>query len=78
MFCFHYSVRYVVECIHYKYGLDCSQSCGHCTENKQCHHINGVCPFGCDPGYMGVQCTRSMRFFIYLSKIECKILLIKL
>lgn len=66
MFCFHYSVRYVVECIHYKYGLDCSQSCGHCTENKQCNHITGLCTHGCDPGYMGSQCIQSKPFFFWM------------
>lgn len=46
------------ECINSKYGLDCSQSCGHCNKKKQCHHISGLCPDGCHPGYTGSQCIR--------------------
>lgn len=67
LFSFQYFTWYFVECIDSKYGLDCSQSCGHCNKNKQCHHISGMCPYGCDPGYTGSQCIRG-KHFLYQKK----------
>ncbi|XP_062602120.1 multiple epidermal growth factor-like domains protein 10, partial [Saccostrea cucullata] len=38
------------------YGVNCTQACGHCLNNEQCHHINGTCLHGCSPGYKGPNC----------------------
>lgn len=41
------------------FGQSCIKGCGNCVHNEQCHHINGSCINGCDPGYDGTQCTTS-------------------
>lgn len=51
--------HYFVECSEGRYGLNCSQLCGHCKEKTQCHHISGFCAVGCDSGYWGARCTQS-------------------
>lgn len=39
------------------FGLDCRELCsGHCNNNDQCDHISGVCPDGCQDGYMDKYC----------------------
>lgn len=48
-----------------RYGLNCSQVCGHCKENTHCHHISGLCDWGCDTGYRGNQCTQLVSFCAY-------------
>lgn len=53
------ALLYFVECIEGRYGLNCSQVCGHCKDKTQCHHISGLCVLGCDTGYRGNQCTQS-------------------
>ncbi|XP_061165618.1 uncharacterized protein LOC133174522 [Saccostrea echinata] len=45
------------ECDDGRYGQDCGERCGACLGYKQCHHINGSCPEGCDTGYKGNFCT---------------------
>lgn len=47
------------ECDGGKYGPDCNKKCGNCAQNGQCHHINGSCMNGCDPGYYGTYCSKS-------------------
>ena len=39
------------------YGENCSRNCGHCLDNKTCHHINGRCVQGCNPGYVAPLCN---------------------
>ncbi|XP_056002216.1 receptor-type tyrosine-protein phosphatase alpha-like [Ostrea edulis] len=38
------------------YGLECSSSCGNCSDGETCHHVNGKCPQGCDAGVHGEKC----------------------
>ena len=40
------------------FGQNCTGVCGHCSENEQCHHINGTCLNGCDPGFNGLKCDQ--------------------
>ena len=47
----------MTECQKNKYGLNCSKTCGNCRESSQCHHINGSCLNGCDPGFQGEKCN---------------------
>ena len=49
----------VTACDNGTYGADCMEFCGKCLDNEQCHHINGTCFSGCDPGYQGLNCTES-------------------
>lgn len=46
------------ECDGGTFGLGCINTCGKCAHDEQCHHINGSCMNGCDPGYYGPQCTK--------------------
>ena len=46
------------ECGNNTYGQGCIGLCGHCSENEQCHHINGSCLNGCDPGFNGLKCDQ--------------------
>ncbi|XP_061165603.1 receptor-type tyrosine-protein phosphatase epsilon-like [Saccostrea echinata] len=44
------------ECGDRKFGEACSKDCGVCLDYQQCDHINGICPAGCDRGYVGTLC----------------------
>lgn len=44
------------ECSDGLFGESCGSFCGHCYEIKKCHHVTGICPKGCDPGYKGMNC----------------------
>ncbi|XP_062574210.1 multiple epidermal growth factor-like domains protein 10 isoform X2 [Saccostrea cucullata] len=44
------------ECTSNTYGQDCGLRCGACLGHKQCNHINGSCPEGCDAGFKGTFC----------------------
>ena len=51
------------ECDGGKYGQDCGNTCGSCINETQCHHINGTCLKGCDPGYKGDKCTEGNKYY---------------
>ncbi|XP_056002235.1 multiple epidermal growth factor-like domains protein 10 isoform X1 [Ostrea edulis] len=38
------------------YGLECSLSCGNCSDGETCHHATGMCPRGCNKGVEGDKC----------------------
>ncbi|KAK3751098.1 hypothetical protein RRG08_019305 [Elysia crispata] len=38
-----------------QYGLDCERQCN-CRNQTNCFIHSGGCPFGCEPGYAGVDC----------------------
>ncbi|XP_061190386.1 receptor-type tyrosine-protein phosphatase T-like [Saccostrea echinata] len=40
-----------------KYGLECSFSCGNCSDGETCYHVNGTCLNGCNEGVEGDKCT---------------------
>ena len=42
------------------FGKHCKESCGKCLMDEQCHHINGSCLNGCNPGYYGNKCTEGI------------------
>lgn len=48
-----------LECDAGLFGENCSRFCGHCFEIKKCHHVTGICPKGCEPGYRGNDCKES-------------------
>nr|XP_034307867.1 multiple epidermal growth factor-like domains protein 11 [Crassostrea gigas] len=49
--------HYITECDGRTYGLNCSQTCGACINNSQCHHVSGMCPWGCKNGFQGIICN---------------------
>ena len=50
----------VSECGVGYYGEGCTEECSlHCTGlNNTCHHVNGTCDLGCNPGYQGHLCNQ--------------------
>lgn len=48
----------VSECKAGYYGGNCTNSCGHCLNEKACHHVNGMCDEECEPGYKAPYCTK--------------------
>lgn len=45
------------ECTPGHFGVACNERCsGHCINNGPCDHVSGVCPGGCQNGYLGAQC----------------------
>lgn len=46
------------ECTDYKYGLECSSTCGKCLNGVKCNHVNGSCPNGCDAGSFSDKCDK--------------------
>nr|XP_022307316.1 multiple epidermal growth factor-like domains protein 10 isoform X2 [Crassostrea virginica]XP_022307317.1 multiple epidermal growth factor-like domains protein 10 isoform X2 [Crassostrea virginica] len=51
--------RCELECVDGLYGDGCRNTCGHCTDMTQCHHVTGTCLEGCIPGYMGNDCMQA-------------------
>nr|XP_034319408.1 cell death abnormality protein 1-like isoform X2 [Crassostrea gigas] len=48
-----------------KFGLGCTEFCGNCRlieieemEYGKCRHVDGVCIYGCNPGYYGDRCLQ--------------------
>lgn len=38
--------------------MACSAQCfGHCSNNIPCDHVSGMCPGGCQDGYLGRYCN---------------------
>lgn len=48
------------ECTPSTYGENCLKECGHCKDNNPCQPIGGLCPAGCELGWMGPQCDQAM------------------
>ena len=46
----------IIECKDNTYGTECTKVCGNCLSGKQCNHVNGSCPDGCDKGTHGDKC----------------------
>lgn len=53
-----------IECDGNTFGQNCSEPCGHCLDNEQCHHVEDNCTNGCDLGYYGTKCMLSKRDII--------------
>ena len=53
-------------CENGKYGQGCTSFCGHCFNSSRCHHANGSCLTGCEPGYGGEYCkSRKINMTIF-------------
>ena len=46
----------LTECDGNMFGKHCKEVCGKFLNGGQCHHINGSCLYGCNPGYYGIDC----------------------
>lgn len=46
----------LIECDNGTFGRGCGHKCGECFNSTQCNNIDGVCEFGCAPGFLGVTC----------------------
>lgn len=58
------------ECDGRTYGLNCIQTCGACINNSYCHHISGMCPWGCDNGFQGMNCNEGiLNLFTFIKHI---------
>ena len=53
-------------CISDYYGENCSRKCGYCLDNETCHHINGNCEQGCNPGYIAPLCSKGNHYYSLL------------
>ena len=58
------------ECVDGFYGDGCRNTCGHCTDMTQCHHVTGTCLEGCNPGYMGNDCMQGMDIRLSIKKFK--------
>lgn len=38
-------------------------TCGYCLDTDDCHHVNGTCVMGCEPGYKGDLCKAGLCYF---------------
>ena len=56
----------VTECDNGTFGKDCTESCGNCVKDGQCHFVNGTCMNGCVPGFSGPFCIESNIFWVIL------------
>lgn len=62
-----------LECPAGLYGEHCSNNCGNCLNNTNCHHVNGTCSEGCEPGYQEHNCTEGK--YLYRVNLKKKLLL---
>lgn len=47
-----------LECPPGYFGMACSARCfGQCSSNIPCDHVSGMCPGGCQDGYLGRYCN---------------------
>lgn len=55
------------ECANGQFGINCSNHCsGHCENNDPCDHVSGVCPIGCEDGYLDEFCNSCKKLnFLY-------------
>lgn len=61
------------------YGLNCTDLCSsHCENNDPCDHISGVCPNGCQDGYIGARCNNSKNLdsFVYNNIVHIELLIL--
>lgn len=52
-----------------KFEDGCHRDCGHCRNMSLCHHVNGACLNGCEPGYKQYECKQRMLKYPYISLI---------
>lgn len=57
--------------------MDCRELCsGYCTNNEPCNHVSGICPSGCQDGYMESYCNKSNYSHLFCSiGLTCELVL---
>lgn len=60
----------VSECKAGYYGGNCTNSCGHCLNEKACHHVNGMCDEECEPRYKAPYCTEGDDYCTNKTKLK--------
>lgn len=46
--------------------MTCKERCSeHCINNERCDHVSGLCPSGCQDGYIGKHCKKSCKEGFY-------------
>ena len=35
-------------------------TCGYCASGEACNHIDGMCPSGCEPGWVAGYCSQGI------------------
>lgn len=60
-----------IECSSGYFGTGCRETCSrHCINNTVCNHVSGICPNGCEDGYMGTHCNSSKRWMKFSEEID--------
>ena len=49
---------FLIECRDQTYGAECKEQCGNCKYMEHCHHVDGICPSGCESGVYGRTCKQ--------------------
>ena len=65
-----YIVFFLVGCSNMTFGQDCNNTCGHCLNNDVCHHVNGTCLRGCNPGYHGDLCAARKKITLHNTNVH--------
>ena len=52
--------------------------CGNCASGEVCNHVNGMCPSGCDPGWVGGLCSEGKSHYYHVTSFSFHIKLKKL
>ena len=60
----------MVGCSNRTFGQDCNNICGHCLYNEVCHHVNGTCLRGCNPGYLGDLCATRKKITLHNTNVH--------
>ena len=50
----------ILACLSGSYGENCTKRCG--INCRDCNSVNGLCDFGCKPGWTGIDCNQSKIF----------------
>lgn len=59
-------ICFILECIFYKYGLNCVFDCGYCKRGMFCLIDIGLCINGCEGGWIGDFCGISNVFCLLI------------
>lgn len=47
--------------------MTCKERCSeHCINNEPCDHVSGLCPSGCQDGYIGNYCRQCKKTINYM------------
>lgn len=50
------------------FGQDCSKKCVDTCSG--CNYVNGLCDFGCTPGWIGYFCNKGIAHYINMTYVE--------